>query len=93
MLNFPQVESEQLRRMRTQLFAPTDSTWHGVVTTLLQMLIDNDLAHHRTASLPVPAAERPGYETDPHAAMLSMLAVDNSNKKVQDAYDPPTPQE
>jgi hypothetical protein len=50
MLNFPNVEPAQLRRMRAQLLAAqSDPTWHGTVTTLLQMLIDGDLAQHRAA--------------------------------------------
>jgi hypothetical protein len=53
MLNFPNAEPAQLRKMRAQLLAPqSDPTWHGTVTTLLQMLIDGDLGQHRIASMP-----------------------------------------
>jgi hypothetical protein len=50
MLNFPNTDAEQLRKMRTHLFAAqSDPVWRGTVSMLLQMLIDNDLGLHRQA--------------------------------------------
>jgi hypothetical protein len=50
MLNFPHIDTVQLRKMRTHLFAAqSDPVWRGTVSTLLQALIDNDLALHRQA--------------------------------------------
>jgi hypothetical protein len=52
MSNFPQVGADHLRRMRAQLLtSQSDPVWAGTVTQLLHMLIDNDLASHRTAEL------------------------------------------
>jgi hypothetical protein len=49
MSNFPQVGAEHLRRMRAQLLSnQSDPVWQGTVTQVLHMLIDNDLASHRT---------------------------------------------
>jgi hypothetical protein len=49
MSNFPQVGAEHLRRLRAQLLSnQSDPVWQGTVTQVLHMLIDNDLAGHRT---------------------------------------------
>ena len=62
MQNFPQVSAEQLRKLRTTLavHSPGDPVWEGAVGQLLQLLIDADLAHHRTTRTEEKKAEPVG---------------------------------
>jgi hypothetical protein len=96
MLNFPHVDPEQLRKMRTHLFAAqSDPVWRGTVSTLLQMLIDNDLAHHRASGEGLgPKIDWIPYKPDlatnaglghpDWSPQKPEPSVDNSNKIVQD---------
>lgn len=91
MQNFPQVGPEQLRKLRTDLavHSPGDPVWEGAVGQLLQLLIDADLAHHRTAKTgekkPLAGYKYPEDDQGPHSIAAHQAPL--VEKKPEPVFD------